>query len=147
MVGGQMEDLEATGQVSGDEADPGQRLERIHHAKTGRLLRASVELGAVLAGVEPSVRELYARFGTSLGLAFQVADDILDATATAAELGKSPGKDAAAGKLTFVTLFGLERARRRLGELEEELVELAQGLEGPDGALAAVACYVARRRS
>jgi geranylgeranyl pyrophosphate synthase len=147
MVGGQMEDLEATGQVAAAAGDPSVRLERIHAHKTGCLLRAAVELGAVLAGVDDVARRRYARFGAALGLAFQVADDILDATATAAELGKSPGKDAAAGKLTFVTLYGLDRARARLAELEEELVELASGLEGPEGPLGALARYVSRRRS
>jgi geranylgeranyl pyrophosphate synthase len=147
MVGGQMEDLEATGQVAGSAGDPSVRLERIHAHKTGCLLQASVELGAVLAGVDEPARGRYARFGAALGLAFQVADDILDATASAAELGKSPGKDAAAGKLTYVTLYGLESARGRLGELEEELVGLAAELEGPAGPLAALARYAARRRS
>jgi geranylgeranyl pyrophosphate synthase len=147
MVGGQMEDLEATGQVAGSAGDPSVRLERIHAHKTGCLLQASVELGAVLAGVDEPARGRYARFGAALGLAFQVADDILDATASAAELGKSPGKDEAAGKLTYVTLYGLDSARSRLGELEEELVGLAAGLEGPAGPLAALARYVTRRRS
>jgi geranylgeranyl pyrophosphate synthase len=147
MVGGQMEDLEATGQVGGAEADPKLRLDRIHRAKTGRLLAASVELGAILAGVSESAGSAFAAFGTDLGLAFQIADDILDATATAADLGKSPGKDAEAGKLTYVTLYGLQEARSRLAELEEEMVGRAAEIEGPDGALGAIARYVARRRS
>jgi len=147
MVGGQMEDLEATGQVVGDSLDPELRLERIHRHKTGCLLRASVELGAVLAGIDDTGRRSFAAFGEDLGLAFQVADDILDATASASEIGKSPGKDAAAGKLTFVTLYGLEPTRSRLNELEEELVGRARSLEGPDGALAAFAQYICRRSS
>lgn len=147
MVGGQMEDLEATGQVVSRGGDPRERLEQIHRHKTGCLLRASVEMGAVLAGVSDTERERFARFGANLGLAFQVADDILDATATAADLGKSPGKDADAGKLTYVTLFGLDAARSRLAELERQLVEEASSLEGDDGPLAALACYVARRSS
>ncbi len=146
MVGGQMEDLEATGQVEGGAVDPETRLERIHRHKTGCLLRASVELGAVLAGVSDAVRGRFAAFGEDLGLAFQVADDILDVTASAEDLGKSPGKDAAAGKLTFVTLYGLDSTRRRLEELEEELVDGARGIEGPDGALAAFARFVVHRR-
>jgi len=76
-----------------------------------------------------------------------VADDVLDATATAGELGKSPGKDADAGKLTFVTLHGLDAARRTLDELEAELVGLAQSLEGPSGPLAEIARFVIRRSS
>jgi farnesyl diphosphate synthase len=146
MVGGQAEDLEATGHRPGVEEAPAARLERIHRHKTGCLLRASVEIGAVLAGVDEAARAAFAAFGEGLGLAFQIADDILDATATAEELGKSPGKDARAGKLTYVTLYGLPSARVRLEELEAELVVRAGAIEGDDGALAALAHYVARRR-
>lgn len=147
MVGGQMEDLEATGQIECKPVDSGTRLERIHRHKTGCLLRASVELGAVLAGADTAARTVFSTFGETLGLAFQIADDILDATATAAQLGKSPGKDAATGKLTFVTLYGLDSTRRRLDELEEELVEMARAIEGDDGALAAFARFICRRTS
>ena len=147
MVGGQMEDLEATGQIASEAVDPRERLDRIHRAKTGCLLTASVELGAVLAGVDEAGREVLAEFGAGLGLAFQIADDILDATATAADLGKSPGKDADAGKLTYVTLYGLDSARARLADLEATLVERAVEIEGPDGELAALATFVARRRN
>ncbi|MCW8984945.1 MAG: polyprenyl synthetase family protein, partial [Thermoanaerobaculales bacterium] len=100
MVGGQVEDLEATGHFDGVVGDLGERLDRIHRHKTGALLRASVELGAVLAGVDASHRGLFVDYGEDLGLAFQIADDILDATAATEDLGKSPGKDEAAGKLT-----------------------------------------------
>ena len=147
MVGGQMEDLEATGQVESREVDPRLRLDRIHRAKTGCLLAASVELGAVLAGVSDDDRKRFADFGAGLGLAFQIADDILDATGTAQDLGKSPGKDAESGKLTYVTLYGLENAQRRLADLEERLAGQAAEIEGEDGDLAAIARYVARRRS
>jgi farnesyl diphosphate synthase len=147
MVGGQMDDLEATGQVVGEEIEPEARLERIHRHKTGCLLAAAVEVGAALAGLDSAARRPFARFGACLGLAFQVADDILDATATAAELGKSPGKDATAGKLTYVTLYGLDAARGRLDELEQEMLALATGLEGAGGSLATLARFVAERRS
>jgi farnesyl diphosphate synthase len=147
MVGGQMEDLEATGQIKSRDEDPKVRLERIHRAKTGCLLAASVELGAVLAGVEDRDRREFADFGAGLGLAFQIMDDILDATATTDDLGKSPGKDADAGKLTYVTLYGLEAAKRRLSEIEMELVDQAASIEGPGGDLGAVANFVAHRRS
>jgi geranylgeranyl pyrophosphate synthase len=147
MVGGQMEDLEATGQIESESTDPRERLDRIHRAKTGCLLAASVELGAVLAGVDDRRRRVLADFGAGLGLAFQIADDILDATATAEDLGKSPGKDADAGKLTYVTLYGLESAQTRLADLEATLVNQAAEIEGPGGELAAIATFVARRRS
>jgi geranylgeranyl pyrophosphate synthase len=148
MVGGQMEDMEATGGAAGDGVDElRRRLDRIHRAKTGRLLAASVELGAVLADVGDDRRRRFAALGADLGLAFQIADDILDATATAEDLGKSPGKDAEAGKLTYVTLYGLETARGRLAELEETIIDRASDLEGADGDLALLARFVARRRS
>jgi geranylgeranyl pyrophosphate synthase len=147
MVGGQVEDLEATGQFEAGAAELEQRVERIHRHKTGCLLQASVELGAILAGAGVSQRTAFRLFGQDLGLAFQVADDILDATASAEDLGKSPGKDEATGKLTYVTLYGLEQAQQRLAELEERLVEHARAIEGPEGDLAAIARFVCRRKS
>ncbi len=152
MVGGQMEDLEAGGQVFDDARDEDvlddeSRLLRIDRNKTGRLLQASVETGAVLAGVDDDDLESFSRFGGRLGLAFQVADDILDATATAEDLGKSPGKDAADHKLTWVTLFGLAATRRKLAELEDELIALAAVIEGGPGDLGDLASFVCRRRS
>jgi geranylgeranyl pyrophosphate synthase len=147
MVGGQVEDLEATGHFDGGCDDPEVRLDRIHRHKTGCLLRASVELGAILAGVGAPRRTLFTDFGEDLGLAFQIADDILDTTANAEDLGKSPGKDEAAGKLTYVTLYGIDRAQQRLDELEKQLIERAEAVEGSDGELGALARFVCRRKS
>jgi geranylgeranyl diphosphate synthase type II len=147
MVGGQMEDLEATGQVAGSGADPAARLDRIHRHKTGCLVRASVEAGALLAGTSGERLGAFSRWGEGLGLAFQIADDILDATASAESLGKSPGKDERTGKLTYVTLYGLDSARQRLTDLERELVGVAAELEGDDGPLAGLARFVAERSS
>jgi len=147
MIGGQVEDLEATGRTKGVTDDLEERLDRIHRHKTGCLLRASVELGAILAGVDASSRRLFVDFGEDLGLAFQIADDLLDATADAEDLGKSPGKDEAAGKLTYVTLYGLDQAQRRLDEIEQRLIEKAEVIEGPDGELGSLARFVCRRRS
>jgi geranylgeranyl pyrophosphate synthase len=147
MIGGQVEDLEATGQLGGDAVDPEQRLDRIHRLKTGCLLRVSVEVGAILAGAADSVRRKFAAYGESLGLAFQVSDDILDATATDETLGKTAGKDVAAGKLTYVTLYGLDSARRHLDDLEKRTTELAREIEGDDGELGAIAQFVCRRQS
>ena len=143
MVGGQMADIEATGRIGDDVREPEEQLLRIHRAKTGALIRASVELGAVLAGVED--RAAICRYGDQLGLAFQISDDVLDVTAKSSDLGKTPGKDAVAGKLTFVTLYGLDETRRRLDELETELVGLAAAIEGPDGPLTELARFVIHR--
>jgi geranylgeranyl pyrophosphate synthase len=145
MVAGQVEDLEATGAGAGAAGGDAARLERIHRRKTGCLIRASVEVGAILAGVAD--RRAFTAFGERLGLAFQIADDVLDATATAEDLGKSPGKDADAGKLTYVTLHGLDAARRLLAELEAEAAALARALEGDGGTLAELATYIFRRSS
>jgi geranylgeranyl pyrophosphate synthase len=147
MVGGQVEDLEATGHIDGVAGDLEERLDRIHRHKTGALLKASVGLGAILAGATAHRRTLFVDYGEDLGLAFQIADDILDATAAAEDLGKSPGKDEAAGKLTYVTLYGLDQAQRRLDELEQQLVEKAEAIEGADGELGALARFVCRRKS
>jgi geranylgeranyl pyrophosphate synthase len=140
MVGGQVEDLEATG--GGRDA---QRLERIHSAKTGALLAAAVELGALLAGAAGATRDAYRHFGQRLGLLFQVADDILDVTGTAESLGKSPGKDVAAGKLTYPGVYGLGAAREELARLLVAVETEAAALEGEGGVLAAVARFCARR--
>jgi geranylgeranyl pyrophosphate synthase len=147
MVGGQADDIEHTGRSGEDREGLERRLETIHRHKTGCLIQASVELGALLARADAPAREEFGLFGRDLGLAFQVADDILDATTSADVLGKSPGKDVARDKLTYVTLFGLEAARQRLDALEQRLVECARQIEGPDGELAALARFVCQRRS
>src|SRR5262249_43016362 len=99
MVGGPLADLGAARQPP-----PLDTLEWIHAHKTGALLAASAELGALHAGGSPAVCRAFARFGGALGLAFQIADDILDRTASAATLGKTPGKDERAGKATYPAL-------------------------------------------
>ena len=127
LVGGQVVDLESEGRDLAA-AD----LERLHRAKTGALLGASVRGGAVLGGADERQISALAAYASALGLAFQVVDDVLDATATREDLGKTPGKDAKAGKATYVRVFGLEGARRRSREL---LAEARAALE-PLGARA-----------
>jgi geranylgeranyl diphosphate synthase, type II len=140
MVGGQVEDLAATG------ATPDAvLLERIHRGKTGALLGAAVELGALLAGAEDVRRAGFRSFGERLGLLFQIADDILDVTGTAASLGKSPGKDASAGKLTYPAVHGLAAARAQLEELATALRTDAARLEKEGDTLQRIVDYVARR--
>ena len=128
MVGGQIADLE--GERTSVDFD---RLRWIHRHKTGALFAASASVGAIHAGAGSEAREAMEHFGGALGLAFQVADDILDCTATAAELGKTPGKDARAGKATCPSLLGLEQSR----ELARELVREAQDMLKPLGLLSA----------
>jgi len=113
MVGGQMLDMQA-------DADDGldwPAIERIHIHKTGALIRWCCEAGARAAGAGEAPLAALRRYGEAVGLLFQVADDILDATATTEELGKSAGKDARQRKATSVSLLGLARARELAGEL------------------------------
>jgi len=108
MVGGQQFDLAAEGRdVSLDE------LQRIHRAKTGALIRVSTRCGALLGGTNPTQLNALSRYGEHLGLAFQIADDILDVVGDAKALGKSTGGDAQHHKSTYPALLGLDRARER----------------------------------
>jgi len=121
MVGGQAADLEAEGRAPRLEA-----VEWIHGHKTGALLAASTEIGAIFAGAEAPVVAALGRFGGAVGFAFQVVDDILDVTATAAVLGKTPGKDGASGKATYPALVGVDAARREADAwIERALREIA----------------------
>ncbi|HSJ09740.1 MAG TPA: farnesyl diphosphate synthase [Longimicrobiales bacterium] len=106
MVGGQVLDLEAEHRdVTLDE------LRRIHAMKTGALFRAALRIGALLARAPGAQVDALGDYGARLGLAFQIADDLLDVTMDAAALGKTPGKDREAGKSTFVALLGIDGAR------------------------------------
>jgi geranylgeranyl diphosphate synthase, type II len=105
MIGGQYLDVTTDGELDAD------GLRRLHTLKTGRLLRAGVTTATAVAGLRPAEAEPWRAFGDELGVLFQIVDDILDATGTAEELGKTPGKDEAAGKVTYVSLHGLEGAR------------------------------------
>ncbi len=111
MVGGQQLDMEAEGcAVTLEE------LRRIHAAKTGALIRASVVCGAMAADAPPPTLDALDRYGRHLGLAFQITDDILDVTGDTEKLGKQTGADAARTKATYPALLGLETARRLAAE-------------------------------
>ncbi|MFO1451635.1 MAG: farnesyl diphosphate synthase [Opitutaceae bacterium] len=109
LIGGQVEDLAAEGRTDVPAAD----LEFIHLNKTAALLEASFSLGARIGGASDHDRSLLVGVGRDLGLAFQIVDDVLDATAESATLGKTAGKDAKSGKTTYVSVFGVEGARLR----------------------------------
>ena len=115
MVGGQLLDLEGEGKAL-SLAD----LERIHRAKTGALIAASVRIGATAASASGALAVALDRYGESVGLAFQIADDVLDATATSEQLGKTAGRDAALGKVTYPAVLGVEGAIARASELADE---------------------------
>jgi len=130
MVGGQVADLEAesqsTSRVPLNEADPQTRaayaveLEAIHRRKTGRLIRSALTLGGRIAQADVATLGVLDHYGTCIGLAFQIADDVLDVTGTQEKLGKGVGKDADLGKLTYPSLIGLEQSRQRAQELIDE---------------------------
>ena len=141
MVGGQVEDLAADGQAPNPE-----RLERIQRLKTGALLRASVLGGAEAGGASPDALRKLAIYGDALGRAFQIADDVLDVTASAKEMGKTPGKDAEAEKMTYVALEGVEAATARAHALAEEAIDALDGLP-QHGLLAGFARLAVERRS
>jgi farnesyl diphosphate synthase len=141
MVAGQMIDMEGEGRTL-----PLPEVERLHALKTGRLIRYSAEAGAILGRAQPDARAQLAAYGRDLGAAFQVADDVLDATASAAELGKTAGKDEEAGKSTFVALLGVDGARDAAQTLAASAVGHLDGFgAGADG-LRALARYVVERR-
>ncbi|GIS61226.1 MAG: farnesyl-diphosphate synthase [Planctomycetaceae bacterium] len=112
MVGGQVADLAATNTSPESVDDPLQVLGDIHRRKTGRLLAASLELGAVVAGAEKQVRESLLDYGQQVGLAFQVADDLLDVEGDINRTGKTSGRDAHLGKWTYPALAGNDTSRR-----------------------------------
>ncbi|WP_202299003.1 polyprenyl synthetase family protein [Mesorhizobium sp. 131-2-1] len=142
MVGGQMLDLNA-GRSPPDEVG----IIRLQAMKTGALIRFACEAGAVLAGAPPEDRERLAEFGSAIGLAFQLADDLLDLTADSHQMGKATGKDAAAGKATLAALHGADWAREQL----HGLIDQAHALLEPYGDRAALlkeaATFVATRNS
>lgn len=115
MIGGQLLDLEGEGQPL---AVP--QLERIHRAKTGALIRACVRLGGLAATVDAARLDALSRFGDAIGLAFQIADDVLDVTSTTDRLGKTAGRDLALHKSTYVAVLGLEQSTRRADSLVTE---------------------------
>jgi geranylgeranyl diphosphate synthase, type II len=125
MVGGQQLDLDGEGAEATVE-----NARTIHEKKTAALIRAAVLVGGVLAGAGNMEIEELGRYGHSLGLAFQIADDVLDHTSTAEELGKSPGKDADQGKLTYVAAVGLETARKHARALSHEAIAALESFKG-----------------
>ncbi len=127
MIGGQVEDLAAEDAwpVDAEEA-----LDRMHRGKTGALIAASLRLGGLYAGVDAATDARLGELGAVLGLMFQIRDDLLDVQGTSGELGKTPGKDARAAKLTYPALHGIGASEARLGALAHRGEALAAAL-GP----------------
>lgn len=136
MVGGQIADLE--GENLGAALDL-VRLEAIHDRKTGALIVGSLEVGLHAGGGDPARLEPLLGYGRAIGRAFQITDDILDVTGTAAELGKEPGQDAAHGKSTYPSLLGLDRSLEIARGLAQEAAALASAIATGEGVDASAA--------
>ncbi len=140
MVGGQVADLEAEG-VRADVA----LVESIHRRKTAALIAAAVEAGALAGGAAPDVLRALRAYGEALGLAFQVTDDLLDATASTAVTGKREGGDAASGKATYPAVLGVDGARRVAHELLARCLAVLQPLGARAEPLRALATFIVER--
>lgn len=140
MVGGQMRDIEGEkGGFSGDEISTMQSM------KTGALIRASVRMGAVLGGADARALSVLTAYAEAAGRAFQLADDILDVTASAETMGKATGKDAALGKQTLVGQLGLDGAKARLNQTVTEALSALRTFGPKADGLRATARYFASR--
>ena len=141
MAGGQAIDLASVGQPLSEA-----QLRHMHRLKTGALLQCSVDMGAACGTVDAAARAALSQYGSALGLAFQVVDDILDVTQDSATLGKTAGKDAASDKPTYVSLLGLEQAMAYAQALRAQAHAALQASALPDTrALAALADMVVGR--
>ncbi len=142
LIGGQALDLQSEGR----DVDSGE-LEEIHLAKTGALIRCAVRIGAIIGRAsEPELVQL-TTYAESCGLAFQIADDLLDETASSEELGKTAGKDAKRKKATYTTLYGIDGARKRAAELCEEAVSAVRSLGRETVALEDIARFIVARKA
>jgi geranylgeranyl pyrophosphate synthase len=142
MVAGQALDLAAESrEVTGDE------LERIHQHKTGALIRAAARCGAMIAGANEDELAAITEYATNLGLLFQITDDLLDVTATAEDLGKTPGKDARASKATFPSLYGIDATRRRVDVVHQQACEALEAVGRRPDLLRSIARFILERQS
>lgn len=146
LIGGQMQDLLAERPRGAAEAPVGAAdLEFIHLNKTAAMLEASLACGGLVGGLAPDAVETLRRAGRRLGLAFQIVDDVLDATADTAALGKTAGKDARAGKATYVSLHGLDAARHLAAAETDRAIDALRALPGDSAFLLALADQMLRR--
>lgn len=141
MVGGQEIDMVSEGKTLTAE-----QITRLNALKTGRLIQFSAEAGAILGRAPTTQRALLGAYGRDLGAAFQIADDLLDATGTDAEIGKTAGKDAAAGKATLVAVLGVERARSQAAALARQAAATLESFGAKADLLRALVEYVVTRK-
>lgn len=145
MVGGQMLDLLA--EEKGAEPLSIGAITRLQRLKTGALISFSCTAGAILGKAPEAMRAVLSAYAHDLGLAFQIVDDLLDVEGSAAELGKTPGKDAVQGKATFVSILGLERARAQAAMLAEQAAAHLEPFGSAADLLRQAAKFVVTRRA
>jgi geranylgeranyl diphosphate synthase type II len=142
MIGGQLLDLEGEGTPLALA-----ELERVHRMKTGALISASVRIGARAALADDGSLRVFERYGAAVGLAFQIADDVLDVTSTTDQLGKTAGRDAALRKSTYPALLGLDGAKARAERLCDEACHALRSADIRAPRLESLARFVVDRRS
>ena len=142
LIGGQMVDIESEGK-----AVDAATLEYIHRSKTGAMISASVVCGGLLAGASHQQLDTLRAYSERIGLAFQIADDILDVTQTSEQLGKTAGKDQAVAKATYPAIYGVEPSTKKAQALVAEAVEIASQIGGDGDILVAIARFIIERQS
>src|SRR5258705_11877485 len=140
MVAGQALDIEAEARTVNSS-----ELEEIHRLKTGALIVAAARCGAIIAGANPSDRVAVTSYGAQVGLLFQITDDLLDVTATAEDLGKTPGKDARSLKATYPRLFGIEETREAIVRAHRAASDALNEIERPTDTLRRIADFIRDR--
>ena len=142
MVAGQAYDLEAEARTIAAE-----ELETIHRLKTGALITAAARCGAIIADASPAALAAVNNYASQLGLLFQITDDLLDVTATAEAIGKTPGKDARSRKATYPALHGIEATRKYLASTHAAACEPLGRIERPTDLLRAIADFILQREA
>jgi len=141
MVGGQVMDIQAENQ----DVELAE-LQNIHAHKTGKLIRASVRAGALLSGANVTQFDLLTGYAEDIGLAFQIADDVLNVTGTREELGKDANTDAERGKQTYPSFYGLEGAKKLAQECADRAIGRLASFDGKADPLRGIAQYIVSRR-
>jgi geranylgeranyl pyrophosphate synthase len=142
MVAGQAHDLDAESKDVGKD-----ELEKIHLAKTGALIRVAARCGAIIADAGAHELDAVTEYATNLGLLFQITDDLLDVTSTAADLGKTPGKDARSRKATYPAILGLDGTRAEIDRWHQESCLALEGISQPTQLLRSIADFILERKA
>ena len=142
LIGGQIADIESEGKNV-----DASTLEYVHRSKTGAMITSSVVVGGIIAGANDEQIDKLRGYGERIGLAFQIADDILDVTSTSEQLGKTPGKDQAANKATYPAIHGIDASNARARQLVDEAVRIAAGLDLQTRVLEDLARFIIARSS